>query len=90
MPGENVGLRFFAKTGQLRPLALMAGLFQLLHRFDAQPSCSALTFLGPRPGMLEHQQQARRHGILQFVVIGQFAGGEQFGKSSRADSRRCP
>ena len=76
---QNLGLGLFAEAVQLRDFAVLAGLLQLFHRFDAELVVERLDFFRTQAGNAQHRDQARRDGGLEFLVIGQFAGGDQFG-----------
>ena len=57
---EDVRLRLLAKPFQPGDLAVLAGLFELLDRFDPQLVVQRLDLLGAQAGDVEHRHQARR------------------------------
>jgi len=75
--GEDVGLRFFTKAGQFRDFSLLTGGFQLFGAFEAELVVEGFDLFGSKAGDGEHEEQARRDRIFQFLVVGEFAGGEK-------------
>ena len=75
---EDVGLGLFAEPLQFGHLASLASGFELFHRVDAQFLVQRLDFFRPQPRNVEHRHQPWRNGGLQFVVVGQLAGLDEF------------
>ena len=75
---QNIRLRFLAETVQFRDLAGFAGRLQFLNRIHAELFVQRLDFFRAEPGNFQHLDQARRNGSLQFVVVFQFSGLDQF------------
>src|SRR5438034_1264694 len=75
---ENFALSFLTEAVEPRDLRGLAGRFELFDRLDAALAVQRFDFLRAEDGDLQHLNQARLHRGLQAVVVGQFAGGDQF------------
>ena len=76
---ENFGLGFFAEAVEAGDLAGKAGGFEFGDGFDAEFVVQGLDLFGADAGDLDHFEQAGRDGGFEFVVIGELAGGGEFG-----------
>ena len=76
---DNLGLRLFAEPLQGGDLMSLTCCLELLHRIDAQLLVQPLHLLGAQALDLQQGRQARGKRRLQFVVVGQGAGGHQAG-----------
>ncbi len=76
---QDVGLGLFAKTLQPGDFVLLTSSFELLNRLDPEFVVQCFDFLRAKARNVEHGNETRRCGRFQFLVIGQFAGANQFG-----------
>src|SRR2546422_11336458 len=73
----NVLSGFFAEAFEVGDPAVLAGLFELLDRFNAEFIVQRLDFFRTYTWDFEHGDQAGRRGSPQFLVIRQLAGGAE-------------
>src|SRR5260221_10936282 len=76
---EDFGLGLLAEPVEFGHLAGFAGGFEFGNGLDAELVVERLDFLGADAGNLEQLEKSGGNGGLEFIVIGQFPGGGEFG-----------
>src|SRR5262245_16352433 len=75
---ENFRLGLFAETSERGYLARFASGFELFRALNAELVIQRLDLLRPNTWDLKQLDEAAWHGRFEFVIIAEFAGGNQF------------